>query len=792
VVFENPMFRIAWKNFRRRRIRSVITILSIMLAIACFVVIVSVQDTISAQITSFHSGRQPFPFFADFIVVEANRWVRSGIRPGRVPVTLVEELRANDLVDVVAVRIGTPDDNGEQLVLRRFFGEMFTVVHPNVPGLGQTTYPGFLNVIGIDPEAEARLRTPRVNQTTGIPYWERWEDLNSSIIRGKGTTLEATGTVDEKVNHGLNGELSFVVREPGRPNRFNLSIYGEASAPLITAEIGTEGFTQIPRFVYKDYGSNRTRGYLLEVKVKEYSEESKKVTLQYHLWFSYAEVDESGRQREFEISYGEYLDQENWKVASYQGRPVYPAIIGIEKAYELKVAKAGPEDGDLILLPGGTEGASGGAVKGDCYLRVIGVYASSRRKDNGNVYVHYRAAMEMLSYPEGFVQEVAVTVKFDDDDNIQRVRNTAQLAEDVASRRDMNTQIPKLVIGEKGGVSIIAEQVKTTQLAHLQSVTITLAVAVIVVMNATVLSIYERVREVGIMGAMGSEVWHIMDMYVFELLIIGLLGGIGGYLIGTVLSLLTHVLPNVPNIPLKVNPLWIMASVSIGTLVSVAAGIFPARLAGTLDPIKAIAGEWAISPTEGVIFGSISRWLRKSYYAAMAARNLGKRKLRSILTSLGITVGIGMLVNLLVISAFQRQLTPGYSIRAYQVQALAFAIVVGALGITNAMLTSVLERTKEIGIMVAVGATPGEVMKVFLSEAGIIGAIGGVLGCALGTVTSLAFLVGRTGLDLPFGALALGWIGGILLAVAVAVAAGIYPSRRAARMEPVEAFKYEW
>jgi hypothetical protein len=112
------MFRIAWKNFRRRRIRSAITILSITLAIACFVVIVSVEDTISAQITSFHSGRQPFPFFSDFIAVEANRWVRTGIRLGQVPVELVDELKANELVDVVAVRIGTPDDDGEQLILR--------------------------------------------------------------------------------------------------------------------------------------------------------------------------------------------------------------------------------------------------------------------------------------------------------------------------------------------------------------------------------------------------------------------------------------------------------------------------------------------------------------------------------------------------------------------------------------------------------------------------------------------------------------------------------------------------
>jgi len=786
VVLENPMFRIAWKNFRRRRIRSVITILSIVLAIACFVVIVSVEDTISAQITSFHSGRQPFPFFADFIVVEANRWVRTGIRMGRVPLDLVEELKADERVDVVAVRIGTPDDSGEQLILRRAFGDRFSVQHPSISNFPPTDYPGLIKLIGIDPEAEAKLRTPRINQTTGMPYWNPLENLNFSIIRGKDVTLETTGNLEEKVTPGFNAELSYMVI-PGSTNEtFELRVYGEAGAALKTAEIGSEAFTQVPSIVYKEY-----RKYNLEVKVKEYDEQSRRVTLQYRLWYTYTE-EIGGRSREFEVSSGQYLDQENWRYDDYRNVPVYPALLGAEIAHDLKIAAVGPEDGDLVLLPGGTEGAYGGAVGRDVYLRVVGVFASPRSKDNGNLYVHYLAAKELLTLPEEFVQEAAVQVKFPGDDNIERVRNTAELAELVASRRDMNTQIPKMVTSTEGGTTVVAEQVKTTELAHLQSVLITLVVAVIVVMNATVLSIYERVREVGIMGAMGSEVWHIMDMYVFELLIIGLIGGMGGYLAGLGFSALTRLIPAIPTIALKVNPLWIMSAVSMGTFVSVAAGIFPARLAGTLEPRRAIAGDWAISPNEGRIFGFISRAVKSSYYAAMAARNLGKRKLRSILTALGITVGVGMLVNLLVISAFQRQLSPGYSIESYQIQVVAFAIIVGALGITNAMLTSVLERTKEIGIMVAVGATPGEVMKVFLSEAGIIGALGGFLGCILGTVTSMIFFFGREGLTVPIPTMVAGWGAAIAIAVLVAVLAGLYPSRRAAQMEPVEAFMYEW
>ncbi len=790
MVLENPMFRIAWKNFRRRRIRSVITILSVILAIACFVVIVSVEDTISAQITSFHSGRQPFPFFGDFLVVEANKWVRSGIRLGRVPLELVEDLKADDRVDVVAVRIGTPDDNGEQLLLRKF-GERFTIQHPSISNMPVTDYPGFINLIGIDPEAEAKIRSPRVNQTTGIPYWDPLENLNRSIIRGKDRLLEVTGGLEEKVTHGFNAELSFMVIPSEPEGEFGLRVYGEAGAPLKSMDIEEfkitdDSFTQIPNLKYREY-----RQYNLEVKVKEYDEETEEVTLQYRLWFSYS-PEVSGQKIELVIDNGEYLDQEEWKQDDYNDIPVYPAIIGVEIANDLRIGEVGPDDGDLILLSRGTEGGLGGAVVRDSFLRVVGVFASPRKKDNKNIYVHYRAAKEIISFPKEVVQEAVVQVNFPDDDNIARVKNTAELAENVASKADMNTEIPKMVVTTEGGKRIVAAQVKTTELAHMQSVLITLAVAVIVVMNATVLSIYERVREVGIMGAMGAEVWHIMDMYIFELLIIGLIGGIGGYLTGLLLSAGTQFISFIPDIALKINPLWIMASVSIGTFVSVAAGVFPARLAGSLEPRKAIAGEWAISPNEGRVFGSISRMVKSSYYASMAARNLGKRKLRSLLTSLGITVGIGMLVNLLVISAFQRQLSPGYDIASYQLQVVVFAIVVGALGITNAMLTSVLERTKEIGIMVAVGATPGEVMKVFLSEAGIIGALGGMLGCILGTVTSLAFFFTRQGLTLPMPTMVLGWISGIGLAVLVAVIAGIYPSRRAAQMEPVEAFMYEW
>jgi len=115
------------------------------------------------------------------------------------------------------------------------------------------------------------------------------------------------------------------------------------------------------------------------------------------------------------------------------------------------------------------------------------------------------------------------------------------------------------------------------------------------------------------------------------------------------------------------------------------------------------------------------------------------------------------------------------------------SLVVGGLSIMNNMFTSVMERTKEIGTLKAVGATNSEILKIFVFEAGLIGAIGGAAGTFAALL--LVFIGTFFGLPASFG------IGiplfGILFAFIVGVISGFLPARRAANMSPVDALRYE-
>lgn len=131
------------------------------------------------------------------------------------------------------------------------------------------------------------------------------------------------------------------------------------------------------------------------------------------------------------------------------------------------------------------------------------------------------------------------------------------------------------------------------------------------------------------------------------------------------------------------------------------------------------------------------------------------------------------------------------------------ALFVAGLGITNTLVTSVVERTREIGILKSVGATAGQVKGIFLTEGAVIGLLGSVIG--LGLARGLAVpadgyvrrlieqqtngekLISETVFIFPWWL----WAGAVLFAVLVTTAAAYYPARRAAGILPVEALKYE-
>jgi ABC-type antimicrobial peptide transport system permease subunit len=130
------------------------------------------------------------------------------------------------------------------------------------------------------------------------------------------------------------------------------------------------------------------------------------------------------------------------------------------------------------------------------------------------------------------------------------------------------------------------------------------------------------------------------------------------------------------------------------------------------------------------------------------------------------------------------------------------ALLVASFGISNTMIMSIRERTREIGIMKAIGGSDGEIMRIFFVEASLIGLFGGVLG-----------VIGGWAIDRVANTLANRWItqqagqamrhidffsipwylaaGAILFAVAISLLAAIYPALHAARVDPIKALRHE-
>lgn len=118
----------------------------------------------------------------------------------------------------------------------------------------------------------------------------------------------------------------------------------------------------------------------------------------------------------------------------------------------------------------------------------------------------------------------------------------------------------------------------------------------------------------------------------------------------------------------------------------------------------------------------------------------------------------------------------------------AVSLLVGGIGIMNIMLVSVTERTREIGIRLAVGAQAGQVLLQFLVEAIVLSALGGALGVALGL--GLGALASHL-MAIPFSPDPMVILAAVLFSAAVGVIFGYFPARRAARMDPIEALRHQ-
>src|SRR5256885_14603562 len=116
------------------------------------------------------------------------------------------------------------------------------------------------------------------------------------------------------------------------------------------------------------------------------------------------------------------------------------------------------------------------------------------------------------------------------------------------------------------------------------------------------------------------------------------------------------------------------------------------------------------------------------------------------------------------------------------------SLVVGGIGIMNIMLVSVTERTREIGVRLAVGAHGRDILTQFLIEAVVLSAMGGVIGIAAGIVASkvISMFKNWTTVISPLWMLI-----AFLVSAAVGIFFGFYPARKAAQLDPIDALRYE-
>ncbi|MDY6776743.1 MAG: ABC transporter permease [Candidatus Nanohaloarchaea archaeon] len=144
-----------------------------------------------------------------------------------------------------------------------------------------------------------------------------------------------------------------------------------------------------------------------------------------------------------------------------------------------------------------------------------------------------------------------------------------------------------------------------------------------------------------------------------------------------------------------------------------------------------------------------------------------------------------------ILSSFQSILG---IVQAIVVGIASISLLVGGVGIMNTMYTAVKERTREIGVMKAVGAEDRQILTLFLLESGMIGLLGGLVGVIFGIGISKGFVIAArrySALPLQASVSVELLVGALLFAFLVGAVSGTFPARNAARLDPADALRYE-
>lgn len=191
----------------------------------------------------------------------------------------------------------------------------------------------------------------------------------------------------------------------------------------------------------------------------------------------------------------------------------------------------------------------------------------------------------------------------------------------------------------------------------------------------------------------------------------------------------------------------------------------------------------------------------------IALRSLRARLMRSVLTLLTVVVAIAFLSSTwagsLCEPPIQAAALAGQGLTeaaappapARGAWLMSLSLLVALVGISNAMLMSVMERFREIGTMKCLGALDSFILKLFLLESTFLGAAGTLAGVAMGLLLNLLLLWQRFGgaawRAMPWPRLAWVGAGSFLIGIAITAAAALYPAWKAARMDPIAAMRVD-
>jgi len=454
---------------------------------------------------------------------------------------------------------------------------------------------------------------------------------------------------------------------------------------------------------------------------------------------------------------------------------------------------------NITLRPGmiAKRGTTGGATHGTVTLKVAALFKTlddpaltrldrNERAWSGNtIIMHRKDAEKLFDMKEDTVSRIYV--KYEEGVEGSQIINNV-----IIPMRKMAEVSPYFITPTGAGT------LGSTRLAHTTTIIISFIAVAVVIMNMMFTRVYERVRDIGIMGSFGATIFRIMSIFMIQAVILGLVGGALGV---TVALIASQLYPNL--ISLRFTVSLIASPIMLALGLALVASIVPAFRAALYDPLMAMrygleaASESIVTKYMNPIYKRLvkMKFLRKRIYTSLAVRNLLRRFTRSMLATIGIAIGIGLFVQLMITSQAIKSQIGGeeLTVEAYQTGLALVAIAIGALGTFNTMITAVLERTGEIGAMVAIGGEPKHIRRMFRTEASIIGLIGGIIGAIIGLFAAmLPFLFTWNFQGLNW-LMILSMMGlGVVLAVGISYLSSWYPSRRASGMAPAEAFRLEY